>query len=279
MAAIQGASDGSAGPGSPAGDHKLVFLGGLHRSGTSILFRCLREHPAISGFENTRSPEDEGQHLQSVYPTALSNGGPGRFGFEAAAHLTETSPLASPESGRKLFGEWRPYWDLRKTHLLEKSPPNLLQTRFLQALFPDASFLMLLRHPVAVSYATRKWSRTTLRSLIRHWLTCHEIFEEDRKHLSRVLVLKYEDFVREPDATLAGIYAFLGLEPRPTTLPISTGVNRKYFQRWNRSRDNLLLRRYIRGLVEQYETRVSRFGYSLEDLDGDRPTPSDTRRA
>ena len=49
----------------------LVFVGGLHRSGTSLVHRCLALHPAVSGFSGTGVPEDEGQHLQTVYPAGL----------------------------------------------------------------------------------------------------------------------------------------------------------------------------------------------------------------
>jgi sulfotransferase family protein len=248
-------------------ERRFVFVGGLHRSGTSILFRCLREHPSISGFRETGVPEDEGQHLQTVYPTAMFYGGPGRFGFEPAAHLTEASDLVTEENRRKLFDQWKHHWSLEKSHLLEKSPPNLIQARFLQALFPGASFIMLLRHPVAVSYATQKWSKTPVHSLVRHWLTCHELMEEDRGRLSQVLVLKYEEFVREPATLLSRIFDFLGLADHTVPLDVAPNVNGKYFERWRRNRDRLWLRPYMSRLIRTFEPRVSRFGYSLEDLE------------
>jgi hypothetical protein len=74
-------------------DHRFVFIGGLHRSGTTLLARCLAEHPEVSGFSGTRALEDEGQHLQNVYQPGRAYGGPGRFGFDPEAHLTETSSL------------------------------------------------------------------------------------------------------------------------------------------------------------------------------------------
>ena len=76
-------------------DKTFVFIGGLHRSGTSILHRLLCEHPDTSGFEDTGVPEDEGQHLQSVFEPAYIHGGPGEFAFHAEAHLTEKSSLVS----------------------------------------------------------------------------------------------------------------------------------------------------------------------------------------
>ena len=35
---------------------RMVFVCGLHRSGTSVVHRCLREHPEVSGFSDTGVP-------------------------------------------------------------------------------------------------------------------------------------------------------------------------------------------------------------------------------
>lgn len=135
-------------------EHQFVFLCGLHRSGTSPLFRLMRGHPDISGFANTGVQEDEGQHLQTIFPPALAFGGPGRFGFAGDAHLTETSALVTPENRARLLREWFRYWDVERRCLLEKSPPNLIRTRFLQAMFPNSYFLTITRHPVVVALAS-----------------------------------------------------------------------------------------------------------------------------
>ncbi len=246
--------------------HQQVFIGGLHRSGTTLLCRCLQEHPQISGFQNTGVPEDEGQFLQSVYPPAQIYGGVGQFGFNQASFLDEKSELATPENSTQIFKDWSRYWDLKKPILLEKSPPNLVRTRFLQQLFPQAGFIILLRHPIAVSYATQKWSQTRLHSLIQHWLICYERFEADKPYLNRVLVLKYEDFIASPQAILNQIYGFIGIAPVPLTQTIRQGVNDRYFTWWSNQRHGLktLYRAY---LEYRFESRVNRFGYSLRGLD------------
>ena len=140
-------------------EHTFVFVGGLHRSGTTLLGRCMAEHAQVSGFSGTGAREDEGQHLQTVYRAGKSHGGPGRFGFDPDAHLTEGSALVSDESRRLLLEQWGPHWDMSRPVLVEKSPPNLIRTRFLQALFPGARMIALVRHPVAVAGATRQFGR------------------------------------------------------------------------------------------------------------------------
>jgi len=255
-------------------NHRFVFVCGLHRSGTSILFKTLREHPEISGFRDTPSPEDEGQHLQSVFPAAKKYGGAGRFGFDPLSRLDEGSELVTDENRAKLFREWGQYWDLEKRCLLEKSPPNLLRTRFFQALFPDSCFIVLTRHPLAVTFAERKYKRDlSLRHLLEHWLVCHERFEADREQLGKVHVVKYEDFVGAPEEALRKIYSFVGVGMIDTAAGVLTGVNEKYLAQWRDFRKGLFTRRKARRLVEDFQTRVRRFGYDLEEVEELLPYP------
>jgi hypothetical protein len=249
-------------------EHRHVFVGGLHRSGTTLLARCLADHALVSGFEDTGVPADEGQHLQSVYPVAKTYGGPGLFAFSEEAHLTEASQLVSEASRERLVAEWSRHWDLDKPILLEKSPPNLIHMRFLQALFPEAFFVVVVRHPVPVSYATKKWRwKYSLRTLVRHWVVAHEIYREDRGRVGRLLEVRFEHLVRDPDAVLARVYEFLGLDPRPTTQAVRPDSNEPYFRRW-REEERSLSGRVSHALIRrELEERVNGFGYSFRDLD------------
>ena len=143
-ASLAGASEPAVGGGASFDHQTLVFVAGLHRSGTTALTRCLAAHPQVSGLTGTGVPEDEGQHLQDLYPTGEQLGGPGRFAANVDAHLTEESALASAAAGAELWAAWAPYWQTDRPFLAEKSPPNLLMTRFLSALFPGAIHLAIL---------------------------------------------------------------------------------------------------------------------------------------
>jgi hypothetical protein len=241
-------------------NNAFLFLGGLHRSGTSVLHRILRDHPLTSGFSDTGVPQDEGQHLQTVFPAAKVFGGPGRFAFNPHSHLSETSELVSANSRQTLLKEWGAYYDPNKKVLLEKSPPNIIRSRFLQALFPDSKFVFIIRHPVAVSLATQKWSNTSVVELMLHWYVAHKVLLNDLNHLSNYLIMRYEDFVCNPQVYINKICCLVSIENfRPTEKVIDH--NKKYLSSW--------LSRYKQEshhLIEIFPEMVlffGEFGYSI----------------
>jgi Sulfotransferase family len=273
----------------PEFDRRYVFICGMPRSGTSMLGRNVGRLADCTDLKNTGTFEDEGQNVQNVYPTAHELGGPGRFGFDTRAHRTESSTLLTPENVSKLRTIWHTYWDNAKRIYVEKTPGNLLATRFLQAAFPNSYFVLIRRHPVPVAMACQKWkfNVTSLDNLFRHWLHCHALFEGDRKYLKRVYELRYEDYVEHQDKYHKEIAAFIGtqvLEPpkddtyrhvtqwrNPFGLRVpengmekaSPIYNQKYLDRWHKLLAESPFRVYYRYLVRTYESRFSQYGYSL----------------
>ena len=256
---------------------RLLFVGGLHRSGTTPLARALAAHPEISGLTGTGVREDEGQHLQRVYPKAKVYGGSGRFAHDPRAHLTEDSPLVGPESARALREAWEPYWDLERRYLLEKSPPNLVMGRFLQALFPGAPMVVVIRHPVVVALSTKKWRRAvsadprkfeSISGLVQHWLAAHRLFVEDAPHLAPLHVLFYEDLVADPVGELASIEAFLGLSSPITSAGIKSGASDPYERTWDAwATSRWRPGHWQRRLMERrFGADLAAFGYEVGDL-------------
>jgi hypothetical protein len=264
-------------------DHTLVFICGLHRSGTTPLHQTLATHPEVSGFRDTGVPYDEGQHLQDVYPTAGAHGGPGRFAFDPAARLTEDSALATPETAERLFGQWAPHWQLGRRVLIEKSPPNLIRTRFLQRLYPDAKFVVIVRHPLVTALATTKFQTTKLMRLtfrrpplfdmVRHWAVAHQLFLADRPKLRNAHVLRWEDLCADPDGVLRDIGTFIGIDARFEVPHLDPAVDARYLTGW----EQLLAGSGRRGgqgssrgkkLAEEIytlEPAAATFGYSLRE--------------
>ncbi len=245
-----------------------VFVGGLHRTGTSLVARCLSAHPDIAGFRDTSVWEDEGQHLQDVLPAARRLGGPGRFAFHPDAHLTESSPWAIDETRDALLRTWEPLWGPGRWKL-EKSPPNLLRGRLLLHLFPAARFIFTTRHPLAVALATRRMApsrrRMDLVELVRHWCVAHELLREDLSALQgRVVMLRLEEVARDP-GRLAPAFDLLGLDPVPPPVEVVPDPDARY-RRAAAWRLQPSLRRRLVERLGALEGRVSACGYELFDF-------------
>lgn len=245
--------------------NKYIFICGLHKSGTTILSDCLCRHPQISSFKNTGYPKNEGQFLQSVYPKAYEYGGPGEFGFSESMHLTENSDLISDNNKKKLLMEWHSHWDNEKSVFLEKSPPNILKTRFLQSMIPNSYFIFIMRHPISVSYSTLPWSKTSLVKLISHWIHCHKIMRDDIKHLNNSMIIKYENFVNQPESYIESICDFTQIKKSRSIPFIINDTNKKYFTEWA----NLLTSKNEHNQNEvaailEFEQSINIFGYSFK---------------
>jgi len=243
-------------------NHRFLFIGGLHRSGTSFVHRLLREHIDVSGFVDTGVPEDEGQHIQTVFDAAYKLGGPGGFAYRTESHLTEGSALATAENRDKLLREWGAWYDLEKQLLLEKSPPNLVRARFFQSMFPSSSFLFIVRHPISVALATRKWNDSSLMELLLHWQVAYSILLEDLPFLKNALVLRYEDIVRSPEHNLGKICNLASLDnftPKEGIEDRNVG----YFKEWTEdySEKFTALDRVFSGPLGPLE----KFGYSFNE--------------
>jgi sulfotransferase family protein len=243
---------------------KYVFVCGLQRSGTSVLARNIGRLENCTSFKNTGVLRDEGQYLQDVYPADGEYGGPGRFGFDPRAHLTESSELLTPENVAKLRSSWHSHWDERKTIYLEKTPGNLIMTRFLQAAFPNAYFIVIRRHPVAVSIATQKWSWCSLHSLFEHWLRCYGLFEQDRQYLTHVYELAYEDYVENSAKHHNQIADFIGAGVMSGRMEsLSSAHSRKYLDHWSNLLTSSPRKTYYLYIASKYEPKFTKYNYFL----------------
>jgi hypothetical protein len=248
--------------------YKYVFVCGLHRSGTSVLAHNIANLENCTGFRDTPPfISDEGQNLQDVYPFESEFGGPGKFGFDPRSHLTENSPLLTPDNIARLRGSWHSYWSSEATIFVEKTPGNLLMTRFLQAAFPNSYFVVIRRHPIPVSLGTPKLGQATASSLHRlfaHWLHCHDLFAEDKTHLRRVFELTYEEYIADPHRYHRQIARFIGTSaPDRAVKPVKSGRSNRYFDEWQRLLTKSAFKQYYRYLAAKYEPGFAKYGYSL----------------
>lgn len=200
---------------------RLVFICGLHRSGTTLLEHLLVSALRLSCLRMT-VPENEGQHAQTVYSPAAVFGGPGRFAFsqemERELHLLEDHDACRA----RILADWKPFVSGDFPALIEKSPPNLTKIWWLRKVFPGSKFLILTRDPRAVAGATQKrWGNGRLEDLVRHWHVAHSMALRDMDD-GDCLGIRYEDLLQFEERTVTAISRFLGVAERSgrQTLPV-----------------------------------------------------------
>lgn len=178
----------------------FLFICGLHRSGTTLVESYVSSLFSVS-YLRANVPENEGQHLQDVYPPALKHGGPGRFAFSPEMYPAIPTEAEAEMYRQRIIQAWRPYVVGDDSILSEKSPPNLTKIEWLRTVFPGSRFLIVVRDPRAVAGATQKWSKTSLEELVFHWSVAHSIAIKTLKDDCHIVT--YEGFCQDPGRELA----------------------------------------------------------------------------
>lgn len=189
--------------------HTFVFLGGCTNSGTGLVRILLGKHPKISVLPQ------EGPKLSTLLPDDDRCGLPRRlFGlYPEVYHLTEKD-LPTLDF-KRILQDWMPSWNLNKPVLFEKCPANATRMRLLQAAFPEALFIGLIRNPYAVCEGIRRRRHHKIGECAKHWLAANKTMLEDSKRLNKFILIKYEDLTEAPKATLRKIFEFAGIENTP----------------------------------------------------------------
>jgi len=275
----------------------LLMIGGPHYTGTSILRMLMGEKENFSVMRNTGRAEDEGQHVQTVYARARRYGGPCRYASRSSsvAHMHMTEKNFDPTQLR-IFEEWKPYWNLSKPVLVEKSPPNIIRSTWLQALADakgvEMHFVFTMRHPFTIiqKNCPANWYEYT-----KGWFTMMEILESEIVKLKHAYIIRYEDWM----STESHVYEVLdrletlmlslrknantSLEQNSTRLLLSKRRKLGHSGKWkmerrmlkfrgNRGADHVQTRikrvqwkrtDLIQEFKNKFETKLNRYGYSM----------------
>jgi hypothetical protein len=92
----------------------------------------------------------------------------------------------------------------------DKTPWHAWHLRELNRVFPDAVFIAMVRQPGAVATSVSERFRQNWGGAVKHWVnTTTEQVQRGIELGDRLLMVRYEDLVTEPETTLRELFAWL----------------------------------------------------------------------
>jgi hypothetical protein len=93
----------------------------------------------------------------------------------------------------------------------DKTPWHAWHIREINRLFPDAVIIATVRHPGAVAGSVSGRFRLGWAGAVSHWINTEtELVQRGRELGDRLLMVRYEDLVLDPEATLREVFDWLG---------------------------------------------------------------------
>lgn len=206
-----------------------IFVFGCPNSGTTVLWEALKSHPELSG------PEVEDQDIAGMPDSMRHHLGKATFRLWAHPKFGLAYYVSgkdyNEDDARKLRVIYRQSL-LPKTRLVVKSPAHTLRARLIQAYFPDAYFVAIVRNGYAVTEGiVRKRKHdpdrpqfkgltTTIEEASEQWFRANVVVVSHQKFLRRYLIVRYEDLVEEPECTLHKVLDHCRLDKTGFSIPI-----------------------------------------------------------
>jgi predicted Zn-dependent protease len=197
------------------GDPAPIFIVGLPRSGSTLIEQILASHSSVEGtFElpNVLTIVREFDHANpehDAYPESVRGVPTPQFALLGRRYMEETAAI---RTGRP--------------HFIDKMPNNFSHVGLIHAMLPKAIIIDVRRHPMDSCFSTYKqhfaegqsfsydlddlgrYYRCYL-SLMDHW---------DAVLPGKVLHLRYEELVRDPETNIRRLLAHCGLQFEPACL-------------------------------------------------------------
>lgn len=99
----------------------------------------------------------------------------------------------------------------------EKTPSNAQYIRFIRSSMPESRIVVLMRHPVdvALSHTQRDWGPTDPIDAARYTAAYFRRWRHVAESVPRgeFILIRHEELVESPEATMASIARFVGVEP------------------------------------------------------------------
>lgn len=223
---------------SPAGGIKrtelsdpLLFIAGAGRSGSTLLRNMLDSHPLVA-------LPNESHFVVKTYSLLVGAGRAGDLdlAWEAIRRHRDFAGWSLGEEPVLALAAQHPpacYADLirvifaayaksqGKPFSADKTPANALSFPLLGELFTGSRFLHLVRDPrsVCMSTVVQPWHRHGIAEAARTWAMFASAVSDARRRMeNRILELRYEDLLAQPETQLRNICSFLDISFDPLML-------------------------------------------------------------
>lgn len=258
----------------PDASQSPVFVVGFPRSGTTLLEQMLDAHPRLQSMDE--------RPFFNILANQLDD-----IGVEVPRDLHKLDQRDCDELRKGYLtmacSKVPRRWDAQ---LVDKNPLNMLWLPMIHRLFPQARFILVLRHPcdvilscymqnfraallAAASQSLEHLARAYVVAM-ESWLHHVGVFEPD------VFVSRHEDLIADTPGQIRRIAAFLGLDDAESMLKFDTRarqkgyiktpsytqvvepINSKGIGRWQRYRE------YFEPVLPILEPMLCHWGYSAE---------------
>lgn len=277
-------------PGAPDRARSPVFLVGFPRSGTTLMEQVLDAHPGIVALEEKPLVESVwdrvGRHLKRPDPLPDDPVERQAAALSGMAGWVPSSLSALRQTYMQMLQQYLPWPDGRV--LVDKLPLNLVSLPLIVRLFPQARFIVALRHPCdcILSNYMQDFSMNPgmqfmveieraaglYRDLMELLQQCRQAMDLDQ----RLHFIRYEDLVSNFETETRKLLAFLDLEWDPSVAryheharergtlgtPSYEGVTRELYSgavnRWHHYAERMA------PALPMLRGAADRWGYSLE---------------
>lgn len=197
----------------------MIHIHGFHHSGTGVLRQAVMNALGTRASElisapGMRAPENEGQHLQSVYPTYAQRStkvkcSDAEFRLDRFTkyYCPKLAELIDDKRSDLLFEQWSQYWDIEATFLVQKTPTfDLVLLEGLSKYQPV--HLTVMSHPFAWRSAVFNFAPIELlHTWLKTWGHVLEILHSSSiKHYA---VVKFENILLDTEGIVEQINNFL----------------------------------------------------------------------
>jgi tetratricopeptide (TPR) repeat protein len=196
-------------------DAAPIFIVGLPRSGSTLVEQILASHSCVEGtFElpNVLTIVREFDHANpnhDAYPESVLAVPPDHLTALGRRYIEETAPI---RSGRR--------------HFIDKMPNNFSHVGLIHGMLPRATIVDVRRHPMDSCFSTYKQYFAEgqsfsydLESLGRYYRCYLGVMDHwDDVLPGKVLHLRYEELVRDPEANIRRLLTHCGLDFEPACL-------------------------------------------------------------